>query len=78
MRDMARVTRFESLRGFGFARVEARPDRPDPVDAFFHISIWPHTTPPVLGQRIECDVDLHAEKGPRIAQIRVLEAEGNR
>jgi hypothetical protein len=77
MRDTARITKFESLRGFGFAKVEARPDRPQAIDAFFHFNIWPSTTPPVIGQRIECDVDLHAERGPRITQIKVVEAEGN-
>ena len=77
MRDRACITRFESLRGFGFARVEARPDRPQAIDAFFHVSIWPDTTSPVLGQRIACEVDLHGERGPRPMQIQVLDAEGN-
>ena len=43
MPDMAGITKFESLRGFGFARVEARPDRSDLVKAFFHVPIWPLT-----------------------------------
>jgi CspA family cold shock protein len=62
-----KITRYLSLRRYGFIEVEER-------DIFFHISNFPPNTLPVQGQMVEFEL-VETPKGLEALKIQVVEDE---